>query len=64
MVLGVAWLNNLGPTLKWSYDHNLLMFEDNGTQVLLLGEKNVPHSPLICMAEIASISREIKEVLV
>ena len=38
------------------------MFEDNGTHVLLLGENNVPPSPLICMVEIASASHEINEV--
>ena len=62
VVLGQEWLHNLGPTLKWSYKHNLLMFKDNGTHVLLLGENNVPPSLLICMAEIASTSHEIKEV--
>ena len=62
VVLGRAWLCNPGPTLKQSYEHNLFMFEDNGTHVLLLGEKNVPPSPLICMPEIASTSHEIEEV--
>ena len=62
VVLGHEWLHNLGPTLKWSYEANLLMFEDMGTHVLLLGERNVLSSPLICMAEIASTSHEINEV--
>ena len=35
------------------------MFEDNGTHVLPLGEKNGPPSPLICIAEIASDYHEI-----
>ena len=50
------------PTLKQSYEHNSFMFDDNSTHVLLLGERNVPPSPLICMAKLASTSNEIKEV--
>ena len=52
VVLGHEWLHNLGPSLKQSYKHNLFMFDDNGKHVLLLGEKNIPLSPLICMAEL------------
>ena len=62
VVLGHEWLHNLGPTLKQSYKHNLFMFEDNGTHVKLLIEKNVPPSPLICMTEITSYSNEIEEL--
>ena len=38
------------------------MFEVNGTHVLLLGEKNVPSSPLICTAELSSSFDEIEQV--
>ena len=54
VVLGHECLHNLGPALEQSYEHNLFMFDDNGTHVLLLGEKNVLLSPLICMVELAS----------
>ena len=56
VVLGREWLHILGPTLKRSYEHNSFMFEDKGTHVLLLGERNVPPSPLICMVELTSSS--------
>ena len=62
MVLGREWLHSLGPTLKRSYEHNSFMFEVNGTHVLLLGEKNVPSSPLICTAELLSSFDEIEQV--
>ena len=62
VVLGREWLHNLGPSLKQSYKHNLFMLDDNGKHVLLLGEKHVPPSPLIYMAELTSISHEIEEV--
>ena len=62
VVLGAECLHNLGPVLKQSYKHSLFMYEDNGTHVLLLGEKNVPSSPLIRMAKITSNSNEIDEV--
>ena len=62
MVLGREWLHSLGPTLKQSYEHNSFMFEINGTHVLLLGEKNVPSSPLICTAELSSSFDEIEQV--
>ena len=48
VVLGREWLHALGPSLKRSYEHNTLAFEVNGTHVLLMGERNVPPSPLIC----------------
>ena len=38
------------------------MFDDNGKHVLLLGEKNIPLSPLICMAELTSSFDAIEEV--
>ena len=60
VVLGHEWLHNLGPTLKQSYKYNFLMFEDNGTNVLMFGEKIILLSLLICMVEIASSSHEIK----
>ena len=62
VVLGREWLHSLGPSLKRSYEHNSLMFDVNGKHVLLLGEKHIPPSPLICMAELTSKSDEIKEV--
>ena len=62
VVLGREWLHNLGPSLKQSYEHNSFMFDDNGIHVLLLGEKNVPPSPLICTAKISKLSNEIEQV--
>ena len=62
VVLGREWLHSLGPSLKRSYEHNSLMFDVNGKHVLLLGEKHIPPSPLICMAELTSKSDEVKEV--
>ena len=40
------------------------MFEVNGTHVLLLEEKNVPSSPLICRTELLSSFDEIEQVFV
>ena len=64
VVLSREWLHGLGPSLKRSYEHNSFTFDDNGTHVLLLGEKNVPASPLICTAELSTLSsnNEIEEV--
>ena len=52
VVLGREWLYGLGTTLNRSYVSNTIAFEDNGVHVLLLGEKEVPSSPLVCSAEI------------
>ena len=48
VILGREWLHGLGLLLKQSYEHNTIVFEANGKHVLLLGEWDVPPSPLIC----------------
>ena len=54
VVLSHKWLHGLGASLRQSYQHNSFMFNAaSGTHVLLLGEKDVPASPLICMAELS-----------
>ena len=52
MVLSRAWLHGLGDTLKRSYVSNTIAFEDNGVLVLLMREKDIPSSLLVCSAEI------------
>ena len=64
LVLGREWLYCLCSTLKRSYKHSSFVLNDNGTHILLLGEKNVPPSPLICTTEIVSLSSEIDKVFV
>ena len=56
VVLGREWLHGLGSSLSRSYQHNTLTFEDNGVHVLMMGEQDVPSSPLICNAELISLS--------
>lgn len=56
MALRWGWLHGLGPSLKCSYAHKSFIFEANGSNVLLLGEKDVPTCPLICTAEFVKIS--------
>ena len=63
VVLGRNWLFGLGSSLSRSYQHNTLAFEDNGVHVLLIGERDVPPSPLICTAEVQVLAKrnEIEE---
>ena len=37
-VLGCEWLHGLGSSLKRSYQHNTLAFDDSGIHGLLMGE--------------------------
>ena len=53
VILGHEWLHGLGPLLKRSYEHNTITFEANGKHVLLIGERDVPSSPLICNVELS-----------
>ena len=64
VILGREWLHGLGSSLKRSYEHNTIAFEANGKHVLLLGERDVPPSPLICNAELSYLehSNQIEEV--
>ena len=50
VILGQECLHSLGPTLKCSYEHNTIAFQDHGVHVLLIGERDVPPSPIICTA--------------
>ena len=52
VVLSRAWLHGLGNTLNKSYISNTIAFEDIGVHVLLMGEKDIPSSPLVNFAEI------------
>ena len=63
VVLSRAWLHGLGDTLKRSYLSNTLAFKENGVHVLLMGEKDIPSSPLVCSAEIDVLANnnEIKQ---
>ena len=63
VVLGRNWLFGLGSSLSRSYQHNTLAFEDNGVHVLLIGERDVPPSPLICTTEVQVLAKhnEIEE---
>ena len=51
VVLGREWLHSLGSTLKRSYEHNTIAIEDHGVHVLLIGDGDVPPSPIICSTE-------------
>ena len=64
VVLSRAWLHGLGDTLKRSYVSNTIAFEDNGVHVLLMGEKDIPSSPLVTSTELNVIANndEIKQV--
>ena len=53
VVLGREWLHSLGSSLTRSYQHNTLAFEDNGVHVLIMGESEVPATPLICNAKLS-----------
>ena len=53
VVLGREWLHSLGSSLTRSYQHNTLAFEDNGVHVLIMGESEVPTTPLICNAKLS-----------
>ena len=56
VVLGKEWLYSLGTTLSHSYTHNTISFRDStSAHVLLIGEQDVPQSPLICSAELQSL---------
>ena len=63
MVLSRAWLHGLGDTLKRSSVSNTIVFEDNAVHVLLMGEKDIPSSPLVCSAKIDVLANnnEIKQ---
>ena len=63
VVLSRAWLHGLGDTLKRSYVSNTIAFEDNGVHVLLMGERDIPSSPLVCSAKIDVLANnnEIKQ---
>ena len=52
VVLSRAWLHGLGDPLKGSYISNTIAFEDNGVHRLLIGEKDIPSSPLVFSIEI------------
>ncbi|MCO5583428.1 hypothetical protein L7F22_037339 [Adiantum nelumboides] len=60
VVLGREWLHSLGLSLKRSYVHNMASFDVDGIHVLLLGEKNVPPSPLICAACVDHNGNDLK----
>ena len=56
VVLGREWLYSLGTTLTRSYTHNMISFRDSiGAHVLLIGEREVPQSPLVCTAKLQSL---------
>ena len=52
IVLGREWLHSLGSSLQRSFQSNTLTFEDNFVHILLLGERDVPPSLLICNTEL------------
>ena len=64
VILGREWLHGLGSLLQRSYEHNTIMFTANGKHVLLIGERDVPLSPLICTVELSFLehSSQIEEV--
>ena len=64
VILGCEWLHGLGSSLHRSYEHNTIIFTANGKHVLLIGERDVPPSPLICIAELIFLERsnQIEEV--
>ena len=53
-----------GVLASRSYEHNTITFMANGKHVLLIGEHNVPLTPLICTAELSFLERsnQIEEV--
>ena len=51
VVLSRAWIHGLSYTLNRSYTSNAIAFEDNGVHVLLMGEKDIPSSPLVNFVE-------------
>ena len=57
VVLGREWLFSLESTLTNNYKHNSLYFMANGKHVLLLGERNIPPTPLICTTEISFLEK-------
>ena len=57
VLLGREWLHGLGPSLKRSYEHNTIAFDDHGVHVLLIGERDIPPSPLICTTELQYLSK-------
>ena len=57
VVLGREWLHSLGSSLKRNYEHNSLSFVSNGIHVLLLGESNIPPTPLICNSELSYLKK-------
>ena len=64
VILGREWLYGLGSTLSRSYAHNTISFRDSaGAHILLIGEREVPASPLVCSAELQSLllNNEIEE---
>ena len=56
VILGREWLYGLGSTLSRSYAHNAISFKDSArAHILLIGEQEVPASPLVCPAELQSL---------
>ena len=64
VILGREWLHGLGSLLHRSYEHNTIMFTANGKHILLIGERDVPPTPLICTVELSFLERsnQIEEV--
>ena len=64
VILGREWLYGLGSTLSRNYAHNTISFKYSaGAHILLIGEQEVPASPLVCSAELQSLllNNEIEE---
>ena len=59
VVLGREWLHSLGSSLNCSYEHNSLSFISNDIHVLLLGEINIPPTPLICNSKLSYLQKAI-----
>ena len=57
VVLGCEWLHSLGSTLKRSYEHNTITFQDHGVHVLLIGERDVPPTPIICSTKLTYLHK-------
>ena len=56
VVLGKEWLYSLGTTLSRSYTHHTISFKDSiGAHVLLIEERDVPQSPLVCTIKLQSM---------
>ena len=62
-MLGLEWLHGLGSLLHRSYEHNTITFTANGRHILLIGERDVPPTPLICTTELSFLecSNQIEE---